>query len=683
MARKKNMQQPIEEPMQPSPKQQDEMIEMQAQMEEMAAIQKQQAILNQEETNKSHDTEFSQFSEGKGAVAPMQVITDDTVKVAYDTLMKYKEEKSSLEARLAENEEYWRMNHWNYMSGEVDDHRIKPKSGWLFNLILNKHADAMDNYPEANILPRERSDEQTAKVLSSVIPVIMEQNDFEQTYSDAQWYKAKHGTGVYTVLWNNDKHNGLGDVEIRSVSLSNIFWKGGLSDIQDSPNFFSVEMLPNDEIKARYPDIDIVSDNLLPLAPVDNYNKDENIDYSNQTAVIDWYYRKRVQSLDENGIPQTKTVLHYCKFCSGQVIYASENDPNYAEKGWYQHGKYPFIFDVLYPMESSATGIGYIDIAKDDQMYIDKMQQAILENAVANARPRWAVREDGDLNEAEFLDLSNPVVHFSGNLGEDSYKQIVASPLNGIYETVLQSKIQEMKDTTGNTAASQGQATSTSTASGIASLQEAAGKLSRDTNKAAYRSFKKVVELVIELIREFYNEPRCFRIAGELGQNEYTSFDNSGLLPQDQGSAFGIDLGNRLPIMDIEVKPQKKNAYSKDAQNQTAINLYNLGFFAPNNADASLACLDMMDFDQIEKIRDRVAQNGTLFQQVMQLQQMLMQLSAVVDAQNGTNMTAQIAQGAQANANIGAGGKTGSVDNSKGSLTAQAANATRGATAVQ
>ena len=680
MAKKKVQEAPQNQ--KPTPDQEAEMVEQMAMRQQMEALDRQQRVLEQEQTNKAHDTEFSQFSQGKGAEVPQPVIGEEQVKAAYEILLKYKNEKARLEQKLIEDEELWKMNQWDYMSGDKNDKRVKPKSAWLFNLIINKHADAMDNYPEANILPRERSDEETAKVLSDVIPVILEQNDFESTYSDVQLYKQKHGTGVYGVFWNNDKHNGLGDIEIKEISLSSVFYKGGMKDIQNSPNFFSVEMMPNDEIKARYPEINLTTGNLLPLSPIDNYNSEENIDYSEQTAVIDWYYRKRVQSYDDNGIPQTKTVLHYCKFCNGQVIYASENDPNYASRGWYQHGLYPYVFDVLYPLENSATGIGFIDIAKDDQFYIDKLQQAILENAISLARPRWAVREDGGLNEDEFLDLSNPLVKFNGNLGEDSFRQIVGTPLSGIYETVLQSKISEIKDTTGNTAASQGQASATKTASGIASLQEAAGKLSRDANKGAYRAYKKVIEMVLELIREFYNEPRCFRISGDRQQAEYVQFDNAGLLPQSQGQAFGIDLGNRLPIMDIEVKPQKKNAYSKDAQNQTALNLYNLGFFAPNNADASLACLDMMDFDQIEKIRDRVAQNGTLYQQVMQLQQMLMQLTSVVDAQNGTNMTEQIAQGAQANQQIGAGGKKGAIQESKGSLTNQAASATRGSTAV-
>ena len=204
--------------------------------------------------------------------------------------------------------------------------------------------------------------------------------------------------------------------------------------------------------------------------------------------------------------------------------------------------------------------------------------------------------------------------------------------------------------------------------------------LSRDTNKGAYRAYRKVVEMVLELIREFYNEARTFRITGDNGQYEFTDFDNSMIAPMDQGQAFGVDLGSRLPIFDIVVKPQKQSAYSKESQNQTALNLYNMGFFAPNNADSALACLEMMDFDEIQKVKDRVRMNGTLFDQVVQLQQLLMKLSPIIDAATGTNITSQLAAGQAATMSDGEGRRV-AVDNSRGSLSAQAANATKESTA--
>jgi hypothetical protein len=678
---------------QPGISPQEDLAQKQAFLMAASRINDREKMVQHEQENRAHDAEMSPSAGASMPGTPdvQQTIGEKEVGEAFHILLKYKEEKSTLEARIMENEEFWKMNHWEVMEGgkDKDDTRVKPKSAWLFN-IINKHADAMDNYPEANILPRAKDDEEAAKVLSEVIPVIMEQNGYEDTYSDAQWYKAKNGTSVQGVFWNNDRANGLGDVEIRKIDLLNLFWKGGISDIQDSPNLFHVQMMDNREVKERYPEVRTGGTQSFGLTVSEAYQV--GADTSQQTAVIDWYYKKRVRVTDEMGVPKTNTVLHYCKFCNGQVIYASENDPNYADRGWYDHGMYPFVFDTLYPIEGAVYGIGYIDIIRDDQLFIDKLQQAILESAVVNSTPRYFFRNDGSVNEKEFMDLSKKIIHVDGNLGTDSIRVVDSTPFNSVYETVYLNKIQELKDTSGNTAASQGQSSSVTSASGIASLQEAAGKLSRDSNLSSYRAYKKVVELVIELVRQFYNEPRCFRVVGETGENNFVMFDNTSLLPQPQGQALGLDLGNRLPVMDIEVKPQKKNAYSKEAQNQTALNLYNMGFFAANNADASLACLDMMDFDGIEKVRDKVKQNGTLMDMVVQLQQQLaaaqqamIRMGAVIDTQNGTQIVPQIAgeaqqtqQAAQEKVESGnAGNMGGKVETSKGSLSTQAASAAR------
>ena len=604
-------------------------------------------------------------------------IGEEQLREAYDTMLDYKKEKANLDARITENEKFWRLEHWDFMS-DKEDNRVKPRSAWLDNVILNKHADAMDNYPEANILPRERGDEEAAKILSKVIPTVMENCEFQATYSDGMWDKMKYGTAVYGVFWDNKLNNGLGDINIKVIDMPNIFWKGGVKDIQDSPNVFFVTMIEGEVAKEKY-GIELRGSANLPIE-ADNIHQSEDIDTSGQVALIDWYYKKNISYTDVNGIIQNSTILHYCQFCEQQVIYSTENEG--VTEGLYQHGKYPFVFDVLYPYKGSIAGFGFIDLVKDDQLFTDKLRQAILENAMVNARPRNIIRNDGGINEDELNDLSKPTIHTSGNLGENDFRQLVASPLSGIYESVYLNQIQQMKDTSGNTASSQGQVSSVTTASGIASLQEAAGKLSRDTNLGAYRAFKKIVELVIELIRQFYDESRSFRIIGDDGGTAFVTLGNAMVAPQEQGMAFGIDLGSRLPIFDIVVKPQKQSAYSRESQNQTALNLYNMGFFAPNNTDSALACLDMMDFDEIQKVKDKIKQNGTLFDQVMQLQNILMQLTPLVDAQNGTNLTAQIMQGQAATMADGQGGKNaGEIKTSKGSLSAQAANATKNSTA--
>ena len=644
------------------------------QMQDMQEAENQQKILTQEADNKQHDPDSEQTPDPQ-----MIVITDKDVKKAMGILQKYKECKANLERRIVENEEWFKMQHWPMIQKkEQKKDDIRPASAWLFNSIINKHADIMDNFPEALILPRERSDEATAKTLSSVIPVILQQNDYEQVYSDIGWYKLKAGSSAQSICWDNTKLNGLGDISIKKCDIINLFWQSGITDIQDSANVFYVTLVDNDELKKNYPNLKSLGN--YPELDVNKYIYDDQVDTTKKSAVVDWYYKQHVSGYDKDGIPQTKTILQYCKFCNGQVLFASENDPQMREEGFYRHGMYPFVIDTMYPEEGMLCGFSDIDVMKDCQAYIDKMQQAILDNALSNSRNRAIFNDAAGINEKEFSDPSCTLVHANGNLGENAYRPLEGKPLHGIYVTVLNNKIQELKDTSGNTASSQGQASSVTSASGIASLQEAAGKLARDSNKSAYRAFAHVVQMVIELIRQFYTEERCFRITGDDGEQDFVDFDNSGLLPREQGQAFEIDLGNRLPIFDTEIRPAKKSAYSKESQNQMALNFYAAGFFAPANADAAIACLNMMEFDGKEKTLAQIKQNQTLFAQVMQLQQMVQQLTAVVDAQNGTNLSGQTPDVASTAAMSGTDTKGGTTTQSRGSLTTQAASAARNAT---
>lgn len=567
-----------------------------------------------------------------GFKAIAQVIGTKQVQTASQILKKYKEGKANLEKRIVDNEQWYKLRHWECMRKEKSD--VQPTSAWLFNCIANKHADAMDNFPSPNILPREEGDKPEAEMLTSIIPVILDQCEFEQTYSDVVNYKIKTGTGVYGVFWDKSKLNGLGDISIKKVDLINLFWESGITDIQKSRNLFHVELADNDVLIGMYPQLNgRLGTSTLDVA---KYVYDDAVDTSNKSVVVDWYYKKNL-----NG----KTVLHYCKYVNDEVLFATENDPNFADRGWYDHGEYPFVFDVLFPTEGTPTGFGYIDVGKDAQSFIDRGNQAIMMNMLANAKPRFFIRTDGSVKEEEYADMTKDFVHVDGNLGQDSVIPIQGKPLSNVYVEVVHDKVDELKETTGNRDISTGGTTSGVTAaSAIAAMQEAGSKLSRDNNKASYRAFRKLCVMVIELIRQFYDMPRCFRIMGQNGVARFVQYSNAGIQPQAQGMVFGQDMGFRLPMFDIEVTAQKQSPYSKMSQNELALQFYQAGFFAPQNSDAALACLNMMDFDRKEFIMQKISQNGTMYQMMMAMQQQMMQLGAMVDnAHGGNEITAGLA----------------------------------------
>lgn len=553
------------------------------------------------------------------------------LRAANMTLQKYKEGKANLERKIVENEQWYKLRHWECMRDKKSE--IQPVSAWLFNCIANKHADAMDSFPSPNILPREEGDRAQAQMLTSVIPVILDQCDYEQVYSDTWMYKLKTGTGVYGVFWDKSKLAGLGDISICKVDLLNLFWEPGITDIQRSSNLFHVELCDNDLLLQSYPSLEGKLGTSLP--DIAKYTYDDSVDTTNKSVVIDWYYHKY-----QNG----KKLLHYCKYVNDTVLFATENDPQLRERGWYDHGMYPFIFDTLYQVEGTPTGFGYIDIGKDAQAYIDRGNQAVMENMLANAAPRYFIRGDGSVSEEEYADRTKRFIHVDGNLGQDSILPEMGKSLSGIYVDVLNNKIDELKETTGNRDISTGGTSSGVTAaSAIAAMQEAGSKLSRDNNRAAYRAFRKMCLMIIELIRQFYDLPRCFRIMGENGAAQYVRFSNAGIVPQSQGVDMGVDMGFRLPQFDIEVTAQKQSPYSKMSQNELALEFYGAGFFNPQLADQALACLEMMDFDRKQFIMQRISQNGGMYNQMMQMQQQMLMLAKMVDELKGSNIANELA----------------------------------------
>jgi hypothetical protein len=220
---------------------------------------------------------------------------------------------------------------------------------------------------------------------------------------------------------------------------------------------------------------------------------------------------------------------------------------------------------------------------------------------------------------------------------------ITANPLGNIYLEVVNNKINELKEVTGTRDISSGGTTGGVTAaSAIAAMQEAGSKLSRDSNATSYEAYREVCVFIIELIRQFYDTTRYFRIMGTSGDYSFTGYSNVNIKPSYQGMDMGVDTGYRIPQFDIEVTAQKQSPYSKLSQNELALQFYQLGFFNPQASDSVLAALEMMDFDRKEFVIQRISQNGTMFQMLQQMQQQMIALASALDQERGTNIAEQL-----------------------------------------
>lgn len=577
-------------------------------------------------------------------------IGEDEITEAKNTLGDYMASKKAYDIRYSRNFDEYNLLYTENAEEQFiqDDDGVRRKvliprrkGAQCLNVIMNKHADAMDNYPELICLPRAADDEKTAAVLNSVIPCIHKRNGFLKVYSDVMLDKFVGGCGAYSVTWDSCKDNGLGDIAISRADILSLFWQDHIENIQDSDNVFYLREYSVEGIKKLYPGLESESAETLGLEEYRTY--DNKTKASDKAALVDWYYKK-----DGN--------LHLCKFCGNKVIFSSENEMvsgnRLYENGYYEHGQYPFILEPMFRLRDTPVGFGFVDICRAPQNYLDDLKVDILTNVKVNSQPRVLANDSAGVNFDDLADLTKTVVKTNGD-PRSCTLPIVSKDLAAGALSVYNKLIEEIKETTATNDASNGaSAAGVTSGSAIVALQEAGGKVSRDSNKLSQESATEIGIQEIGLMRQFYTLPRFFRITGIDRKADFIEFDNSGL--RKQNLSYTDEFGNsenyvdgdgnimqRLPVFDIDVRAQRSSPFVTAAQNELMLTLFKVGAFRPEAADASLIMLDCMSFEGKDKIVQKIKENKTLLQTVKELANKLTMMEAMNAQKNAVNMQAE------------------------------------------
>lgn len=540
----------------------------------------------------------------------------------------YRGQLAGLRSRIKQNDLWYKTEQTEYggNKGEGMENAPQSRTGHLFNAIQYRHADIMDNYPHINILPREKGDENEAEMLSGIMPFILENCGFRKTYSLNNYEKLKSGTAPYGVFYRQAE-DGQGEIYIEAVDLLRLSFQPGITDIQESKFVFYDSFMDVEEFRDLYGD----TEGIQTQTTYDETSEGKQDFLDDVVVITDCYYK-----VPKNG----KKVLHFLKFSGNKVLDFTEGKEEYAD-GFYRHGKYPFVFDILHPEPGEAYGRGLIDIGKNVQAYIDKMDEIINRNALLNSLPRHFIKASAGVNEKEYLDITNPVVHVEGTI-EDAFKEIKAGTLPGFIISHRSNKIAELKEILGNRDFSQGGTSGGVTAaSAITALQNSGDKLSRDMISASYYAFTEIIWLVIELIREFYDEERTYRVLGDDAKYSYVTYSNKGIRERPRmggleslatpeelemvSEVAGIPLTYEKPQFDITLSVEKNNPYHRGQHNELILALFNQGLFAPENLMLGRFVISNLNFDGKDK----------LLQQMEEMEKMLQQRSAPEETPGG------------------------------------------------
>lgn len=306
-------------------------------------------------------------------------------------------------------------------------------------------------------------------------------------------------------------------------------------------------------------------------------------DCRGKVCIIDCYEKVRTQG--------GRTIVHLTKIIGEKAVYSSKTDPNLFDRGIYDHGMYPFVVDKLIPVEGSPFGMGMIDVGKNAQAQIDKLEYLIERNALIASRPRFLVKRDGGIDPQKLSDMSVDFIECDRNVDDSSVRPLQAAALPDTVVSCRENKINELKEIIGNRDFSQGETSKGVTAyAAISALQQAGNKLSRDAINASYRAFTDVVYMVVELISQFYTEERSFRITGDDGSVDYLS------IKSDSNKALSAS------VFDIEVSACKKSSLDSLTHNELIVELFKNGAFQKENREAAVAAVNAMMLDNKQTI---------------------------------------------------------------------------------
>ncbi len=501
-------------------------------------------------------------------------VNKDFIEEALEAYRIYKIDREPLITRIRDNDAFYRKS-YERLYGEINS-EMNCDTPFIFAGIENCRADAIDNYPNANVIEREPEGTEVAELLSKVVEAQLEISDFKTVYKENIRNKLKYGTAVYGVFYDEPS----GNIDIRSIDILDIYVDMHIPDIEDSKFVFITAAVENDILKEQYPQFERLFNGDAQIETLGDTHS-----LKNRTTVIDCYYKK----------PSGE--VHMMKLCDGNVLAATEDMQGY-ENGLYSHGRYPIVFDTLYPCEHSPFGFGMIDVGKSTQIAIDKLDNAITENIMCAAKPRYLSKRNGGINEEEFTDVSRSIVHYEGDT--DSLRAIDHSAINEYYLTHRERKKDELKEILANRDFQQGSTTGGVTAaSAIETLRRAGEKRSRAIISDTYDSFKQIVYMVIELMRQFFEDERIYRINDAMGKKSFAKFSNKMLYKTDV-TAAGITL--RELMFDIDVVIQRENPYSRESINKTLLELWTSGLFTPENRDTAIVALKNMQFDGKERL---------------------------------------------------------------------------------
>lgn len=479
----------------------------------------------------------------------------------------------------------------------------------LKSTINNCVADQMDNMPEAMLVPEHLDVQDLATEMTDVVNFIMEQNNYTTYHRERVEDFFITGTSVTQIGWDETMDNGKGNICVVRHPIESMVWDPMAEDIQDARAIIKVSWHPRSWFAEHYPD--------TAKYIADESNDHENVGLPESSSVVlneheglslllEYWYRR----FDSKKKRYTINVAYF----AGYALLDKMTDV-------YAHGRYPFVFDAFTKIMGQPVGEGMVKELVPMMRYINRYARYIDENLRYSCKARMLARKGSGIDLEQLADWEQNIVEGDSISEEQDVRWMETKPLSGMVTNQMLQFSSDMKMDSGQNQFSRGEtAGGITAASAISALQEAGGKITRMRTSTLAAGFKKIVEQVLWLVAQYYDDERQAMVIG------------ADLTPKPILLSANHLMGRKAkdghmppPPYIVQIQIQRRNPLRVQAQNDLMIQAYTMAAQAGQNFPLSVL-FELLNVDGkdriLPKLREIDAQTQMLQQMQMQMQQM-------------------------------------------------------------
>lgn len=523
-----------------------------------------------------------------------KVKTKNPEKLNEDELVKLVDEKLE-EGKNPGLEQQWYLN-LAYYTGKQwiswDPNQKKlyepPKEWWEVRLVANRIMPAIrtelakvtKSKPVIEVVPatNEEEDIQTAKAATKLIDYLWRKiNMRDKVFKLSMWFLTC-GTGYLKTYWNPDigdvideEGTKLGDVAIDVVSPFDMVFDKTAQEWSQVRWCIETKLRNTSYVKERYgvdvePEDNLVSTNVFEgmLANLNGFQND-----SPMTKVKDGVRVKEYWEIPSSDYPKGRHIT-----TAGGKLLQYEDNP---------YGRLPYFCFTHISVPGKVHGRSVIEDMIPLNREYNKTRSQRIENKDKTINPRILVPSNCLLSEP--TDAPGELLEYQSSVGKPEWIYPPSEP--SYMQAELEMLIQDMNDVSGIHEVSQGQnPPGVKSGVAIAYLQEQDDTKLGPTIHTIENNLEKWATFVLELVEQYYDEPRLIKVVGKNNQIEVIEFK-------------GADIkGNR----DVIVVAGSALPQSKAARQEFILNLVDRKILTDPQV-----ILKLLEFGSIEEVYEEVS----------------------------------------------------------------------------